>query len=632
MQLIFQLTNTNNDQFQRLIYMLRYSYLITGMKSISIIYTLILSSLCLQSADLVREVEFNDGTHLILTLKDQPLTFKRFLNNNEIENIKLNLSDTHELHFTTSQPVARLQQINALLEQLRDKSFKQREKAAAQLGSISNGFQNILKTNIENSLDPEVRWRLRRIISNLPPQSSLGFDQLRSKTKKLKGQIINFNSTTQYHGSEITLSRSSVKSIKEIPKIFNRSGYFIINEENSLAIPITNIKIDFNSSLEGKILRSGQNINKTYEGIGVSFKSLRPNSYLTVSPKQIEGIQQGNSATNHRPLFEGTISARFCDPDDPTKNRAVSFIGLRVGLVKPGGTTLTAFDSNNHKVEASTIREGNQFIGILSKTPITRFTINANSDIDTTFSFDDLIFTDLQNINEANGALLTLKNGDRISCERFIFPELFNRKEQNLIAFPSSKSLGKLNIKMNAILSIHNSELKDPDQTLIPHLWCLLNDGSILKVKYTPEMPPRTYLGSFPLLELKLNALWSSGKILNNHNNALTVPNNGAAILIRKDPVYVENFTINNDSFEGTRKDSSQVKYVFSRMPSIWFNNKLDQSQSIISLTLVDGQKIHCSKQSLFSIAKITESHVILQIDNDKKLLIPFDEIHSMEF
>ncbi|MDP6858368.1 MAG: hypothetical protein QF426_00980, partial [Verrucomicrobiales bacterium] len=157
------------------------------MKSISIIYTLILSALHLQSADLVREVEFNDGTRLILSLKDQPITFKSFLNNNEIENIELNLSDTNELHFTTSQPVERLQQINGLLEQLRDDNFRQRERAAAELSTISNGFQNILKTNIENSLDPEVRWRLRRIISNLPTQNSLGFDQLRSKSRRLKG-------------------------------------------------------------------------------------------------------------------------------------------------------------------------------------------------------------------------------------------------------------------------------------------------------------------------------------------------------------------------------------------------------------------------------------------------------------
>lgn len=602
------------------------------MKLISIIYTLILSSYYLQSADLVREVEFNDGTRLILSLKDQPITFKSFLNNNEIESIELNLSDTNELHFTTSQPVKRLQQINGLLEQLRDDDFRQRERAAAKLSTISNGFQNILKTTIENSLDPEVRWRLRRIISNSPTQNSLGFDQLRSKSRRLKGQIINFTNTAQYHGSTITLSRSSVKSIKQIPEKLNASGYLIINEENSSDIPITNIKIDFNLSPEGKILRAGQNINKTYERAGVSFASLRTNSYLTVSPKEIEGIQQGNSATNHRPLFEGGISAHFCDPENPKESRSVSFIALRVGLVKPGGTTLTAFSSDNHKIDATTIREGNQFIGIHSKTPISRFTLTANSDIDTTFSFDDLIFTDLQNLNEANGSLLTLKNGDRISCERFVFPEHINREEQSLIAFPSSKSLAKLNIKMKNILSIHNRKLNGENKDLPPHLWCLLNDGSTLKVNHSTEVPPKTDLGNFPLNKLKLNAIWTSGKELVEHNLDLNVPINGAAILIRKDPVYVESFKINDNSFEGTRKDSSKVKYVFSRMPSIWFNKKPEQYQSDIHLTLIDGQQIHCSNQSLFSISKITETHVILKILKGKELSLPFDEIHSLNF
>lgn len=604
----------------------------TGMKSIIIIYTLIISSLYLRGADLLRVVEFNDGTRLILSLKDQPINFKCFLNNNEIKDIEINLSDTEELHFSTSQPIERLQKITALLEQLRDENFKQRERAAALLGSISNGFQNILKTNIENSLDPEVRWRLRRIINNLPPQTSLGFDQIRSKTERLKGQIINFNSKNQYQGSELRLSRTSVKSIKKIPNELNSSGFLIINEENSPEVPITNIKIDFNSSPNGKILRPGQNINTAYESLGVSFKSLHPNSYLTVSPKEVGGIQRGNSATNHRPLFEGTISAHFCDPNEPRKNRSVSFLGLRIGLVKPGGTTLTVFDSNDNKIETTTNREGNQFIGILSKAPITRFTLSANPDIDTTFSFDDLIFTDLQDSNQANGALLKLKNGDRISCEKFIFPDLLNKKEQNLIAFPSSKSLGKLNIKMKTILSIKKNELNEPDQNETPHLWCLLNDGSILKVNYTPEMSPRTDFGNFRLQELKLKALWPSGKKLKGQNDELTIPNNGAAILIRKDPVYVENYIINNDKFEGTRNDSSKIRYIFSRMPSIWFNSKSYPHLADLSLTLVDGQKIHCSQESLFSIEKITEHNVILQTTNDKELSIPFDKIHSLNF
>lgn len=605
------------------------------MKSISIIYTLILTMACLRGDDLFREVTFNDGTRLYLRLEDQSITFKRFLNNNEIKNLELSLSETNELHFTNSHPVERLQKINRLLEQLRDKNFKQRENAAARLGSLANGFQNILKTNIQNSLDPEVRWRLRRILNNLPPQTSLGFDQVRSENNKLKGQIIDFNSTAQYHGSKIPLNRSSVKSIKEVPKKLTQSGHCVITDIKSPEIPITNVKIDFNSSLEGKILRAGQNINKTYERIGVSFLSLRPNSYLTVSPKEIEGIQQGNSATNHRPLFEGNISARFCNPDKPTENRAVSFLGLRVGLVKPGGTTLTAFDTNNKKIEATTNTEGNQFIGILSKAPITHFTINANSDIDATFSFDDLIFTDLQSTNgfvDAKGPLLTLKNGDRISCKSFIFPENFNGKGQNLIISPQSKSLGQLSIKFDRIASIHFNQIRSDDQNLKPHLWCLLNDNSKLKVKYGSNISPMTEIGDFLLMKLNLNALWPSGKKLIPNDTSLTVPKNGAAILIRKDPVYVENYKLNNDNFEGTRKDSSKIKYIFPRMPSIWFKNKTEQSRSEIIITLVDGQKVHCSDQSLFSISKLTENSVTLSTSENKEFPLSFDNILSIHF
>ena len=126
---------------------------------------------------------------------------------------------------------------------------------------------------------------------------------------------------------------------------------------------------------------------------------------------------------------------------------------------------------------------------------------------------------------------------------------------------------------------------------------------------------------------------WSDGLWkIKGQNDELTIPNNGAAILIRKDPVYVENYIINNDKFEGTRNDSSKIRYIFSRMPSIWFNSKSHPHIAGLSLTLVDGQKIHCSQESLFSIEKITEHNVILQTTNSKELSIPFDKIHSLNF
>ena len=233
------------------------------MKSINIFCILLLSILSLEGTDILREVEFNDGTRLLLKLKDETITFKRFLSNNKIKTIELKLSDTKEVHLTSASPVERLKEITDLLEQLRDENFKQRENAAAKLGSLGDGFQDILKNNIDDSLDPEVRWRLRRILSKLPPKSSLAFDQIRSETGKLKGQVIKFHGTTQYHGAELKLDRESVKSIKQISERFNPDGYFITNDEYSPDIPITNIKIDFNSSLKGKILRAGENINKT---------------------------------------------------------------------------------------------------------------------------------------------------------------------------------------------------------------------------------------------------------------------------------------------------------------------------------------------------------------------------------
>ena len=605
------------------------------MKSISIISILILTSSWVWGDGLLREVTFNDGTRLVLRLKDQSITFKNFLNNNETKSLELNLSEINELHFTSSNPIQRLDKINELLDQLRDENFKKRENAAAKLGSLADGFQSILKTNIENSLDPEVRWRLQRVLNNLPPQRSLGFDQMRSKTNKFKGQIIGFSDTAKYHGSAIPLNRTSVKSIKEISDKILRSGHSVITDINSPEIPITNTMIDFNSSPEGKILRAGQNINRIYEKVGVSFLSLRPNSYLTVSPKEIEGIQRGNSATNHRPLFEGNISGRFCNPENPVENRAVSFLGLRVGQVKPGGTTLTAFDSNNKKIEATTNSDGNQFIGISSKAPITHFTINANSEIDPTFSFDDLIFTELQstNGNDSTGrTLLTLKNGDRISCKNFIFPNNLNDKDKELIIFPSSESLEKLSIKLNKIAAIHFNHSVPQDENPTPHLWCLLNDNSKLKINYNTGANPTTEIGEFPLSQLSLNAIWPSGKTLIGAEEKLTIPHNGAAILIRKDPVYVENYEIKSDSFEGTRKDSSKIKYIFSRMPSVWLNNSAEQLHLDMALTLIDGQKINFSSQSLFSYSKFTEKGVTLKLSGNKVFSLPFEKILSIYF
>ena len=185
---------------------------------------------------------------------------------------------------------------------------------------------------------------------------------------------------------------------------------------------------------------------------------------------------------------------------------------------------------------------------------------------------------------------------------------------------------------MSSVTSIKINNLKSDEENLSPYLWCLLEDNSKIKIHLLHELSPRSELGNLSLSELKINALWSSKNTLNNYDGELTIPNDGAAILIRRDPVYVEDYAFNKDSFEGIRKDSSKIKYKFSRMPSIWFRKKINKYGLSTNLKLVDGQNIYCSKQSLFGIQKITNTHVILSTAKKKVCSIPLAKINSINF
>ena len=45
---------------------------------------------------------------------------------------------------------------------------------------IGNGYQENIRRIIPDSLDPEVRWRLRETLNKLPPQNEHALDRVRT--------------------------------------------------------------------------------------------------------------------------------------------------------------------------------------------------------------------------------------------------------------------------------------------------------------------------------------------------------------------------------------------------------------------------------------------------------------------
>ena len=582
--------------------------------------------------DTTSEIILSDGSKITLATYSIVGNFVESDGLNEFPLVNLNEENPLELKFAKKQPKDILLSFKSLIDDLKNPNFKIREKASSKLSLLGNGFQQIIKTFIKHSLDPEIRWRLREILISLPSQNEHSLDRILTSEGIKTGYVTNFILRSNYLDKTITLSREQIDSINFNPVRKNiESSEF---EYNKLInnLPLYDVKIDFENSLNDKTLTEGRSINNAFEDLGVILNAEQ--SFLTISSVLIPEVSGKYSATNSNPLYEGTINGRFIDSKSKRK-LGVNKLAFSLGLIKPNSINITLYDFDNNEL-ASYInsKKGPSVVSFRSKQPISYFRITPIEKTSPSVAITDFWFSKPkeEHITPNNKhKLITLANGDKIHCKSIkISNEILERKKQTILVPYTgfSDTFNVNNSKINSIvLSNNENKISKNNGT---YIWCLLSNGSKLKLNISKEQKPENELTNTKVDLLPVAAIWPSERELY-VPPSINFKNSDIALYIRKDPVFLSRFSFENTYFIGTKDNESRIKYNYSRVPTVWIKNPPSNNQSIMTIELMDGQIFSLSRDGVYQFLSIDENQITFKF-NELKKAVPLKLIKKIKF
>lgn len=151
-------------------------------------------------------------------------------------------------------------------------------------------------------------------------------------------------------------------------------------------------RIDFERDPNGARLRPGMDIGRTFVQRGITLETSIPGAFVSVNEFSVRP-GRGLSCATHEPLWEGSLTIKFCVPGRPDVPAYVTRVGLWLAVIQPDGTQLEAHGPGGKVLKAiRTRREGREFLGLRSNVPIVCIRVVPNAAIDPDYSIDDLVF------------------------------------------------------------------------------------------------------------------------------------------------------------------------------------------------------------------------------------------------
>ena len=586
-----------------------------------------------------RVIEFRDGTKLKFDLDPIELILNAEGEKDARNQTRVPINKASQITFSEIPALKRVERIKKALTGLRHESFAKREEAALVLTKSGSGFRGLLEEKLELSFDPEIKWRLRRVLEALPIYASDEFDHVRLDDRSFRGEFEDWQITAKYRGTDINLNRATVRSISAPPDSVNLKAILHAVEDpaNSL-VPLTCRKIDFERYPSGKALKAGDNIQQAFVDWGITLSTSVEDSYVSVNRYHIEGAGGGKSAATHDPLYEGEITISFCKPGAPRRPAGVYFIGCWIGIVKPGGTSMIAYGADGMEIgRVITTKEKSQFLGIKSNVPIARIGIVPNPDIDSNFALDDLVYDQPAPLF---GALrpthfsVSLNDGSRINCRSIEHRKKPGASDIEIVVKPGTDFAEEIHIPFNQVkVLVPPIGTNPPQDPFESKLWVRLSDGSRLALIRPAQGELKSMVGELTLEQLKISSLWASSRALQNPPGDLNIPKGGAAIIMRNDPLYLTTYKLGNEKFSGTRPDGSTVNYSYKRLPTIWIEKPTSQAPATGRIELTDGQTINFGQRCRFKSCAIDGNGIVVRtIPADEKITRPMGKPVHLDF
>jgi hypothetical protein len=582
-----------------------------------------------------RLVEFRDGSMISLDLPAIELQLKPSEKRDGATTRSIVLAETEEIAISEVPALERVRRIGESLRLLRNDEFVTRERAGRTLSKLGGGFRSLLQRQLDAALDPEIRWRLSRVLGNLPRSNADDFDHVRLGDSSLSGELVEWKIEIEYRDSVLLLNRSTVRSIRKSAVRGSVAGSDLVtyNAFDPAVLPAGATTLDFERDPGGRALQFGDDIGRRFVDWGLLLSTSVSESFVSVNRFNIAGAGGGFTCATHDPLFEGVITFKFCTPGNQAVPAGVHFVGCWVGAVEKDGTALVAFDAAGNELGRAVTKGGpGEYLAVRSHRPIARVEVQPNPDLDANFTLDDLIFsppTPLDSSPHPQHYAMLLRDGARLHCRSFTASE----DGREYVIEPGAGYAKKIVVPLADISSLLSpaTELQPPPPD--EELWALLRDGSKLLVGRKGKEDCLLAVGALP--GLRLSALWNGKVSLRIPSEALKIPEGGAAVLLRNDPIYLKEVEVRVTELAGVRDDASTMLFNYDRIPTVWFSappEPATEKAGIVELfsgeRLVFGDGAHFTLKSLDS----SEKGVRLEAPAEKAIPLTFERIRSIRF
>ena len=269
-------------------------------------------------------IDFRDGTILRVEYDDIELPWRRISDVGEITEAPVKLSEVAQLRFVLTPITEQLADVRKLIVQLGAKRYQDRRTAQYELVARAGRFLPVLEQSALKTMDYEAKWRLLEVIAHLKDSDRIlsnDYDRLILKgdnAVEVNGDVGRWAIRPKYRGVEVLLDRMSVLAIRDAPPDFKPTAEpevvhmeRIVQDDDS-HFPKDVTRVDFDRTPGGQALQSGTDLTNIYVPVGCIFESSYPDSFIGVEPYNVGGRSGGHCAATHEPLYQGTITVRFC--------------------------------------------------------------------------------------------------------------------------------------------------------------------------------------------------------------------------------------------------------------------------------------------------------------------------------
>jgi hypothetical protein len=566
--------------------------------------------------------EFAQGAVLVLQRKD--------IVSGELLEVLVRLEEVDRVSFSEEPAMEKLQVIQKALQCLESDDFSMREAGQTQLLAGGRGFRSILEQRLLVGNGAEVRWRLKHVLRLLPveqlPEMRLPYDIVRTKDGRVfEGDFGDWSLEVMYRGEALILSRQVVLGIRDEMAAGSNPGP--ANARRILTpsddVFVGSRTIDFEADPAGARPDVGEDIGMRFSDWGVTMQTSIPGQFVSVNDYEVASVSRGRSAATHDPLYEGTMTIRFCVPGNPGIPAGVNSVGVWMAIVQKDGTALRAYDIRGNLIdEVNALSGPSEFFGITSAVPIHEVRLVPNVAVDANYTIDDLVFSEpsaLDSVGVVKNSAVRLRNGDRLICSK-ISDDGKDAFQCELASVPESV----IRVQRGDLMAMHAPLLTRAKEVIKGVFWAELVEGCRVLV----SSENGRHLCRFPELrmdDLPLVSLWGPSRMQMLPPWDVKV-SEGEALVVDGDSVR----RINYMAF-GEKWINDEDVYRYDESPPVWFAKPERDRDWGASITCTSGEVIPLGGTLGFRLDLFAVKGAVVS-KGSQRWEIPFGEIAEIRF